>query len=89
MAEIFLMKTMKLFLSFVCYFGTGIAVIDMQRNVAIGDALNMSPKLQEVIFWLFIIFWIIKIVWFIYDHFYLESKERKQTMREKEKNGKK
>ena len=86
MAEIFLMKTIKLFLSFVCYFGTGIAFIDMQRSVSIGETLNISPKLQEIVFWLFIIFWIIKIVWFTYDHFYLESKERKQAMRKKEKN---
>lgn len=79
-----LMKTIKLFLSFVCYFGTGLTFISMKMDNPIGDSLNVSPALQKIVMWLFIIAWIIKIVWFCYDKFYLETKERKQTMRKKE-----
>lgn len=85
MAEILLMKTMKLILSFVCYFGTGIAFIDMQRGVSVGDILNINPKLQEIILWLFIIAWIIKIIWFIVDK-YIQVKERFQKMSETKNN---
>ncbi len=89
MAEILLMKTIKFIISFICYFGTSIAFIDMQRDFDIAETLNVSPALQRIVLWLFIIFWVIKIIWFSYEHFYLETKERKQNMRKKEDNGKK
>lgn len=82
------MKGIKLFISFVCYFGIGIAFIDMQRSIPIGEVLDINPKLQLIVFWLFIIFWIIKILWFTYSRFYLEAKERKQAMNKKDKDEK-
>ena len=82
MAEILLMKTIKLLLTIVCYFGTGIVYIDQELEGAILDALKINPALQKIVLILLIVFWVIRIVWFVYDHFYLESKERKQKLRD-------
>jgi len=82
MAEILLMKAMKLLLSIICYSGTGIVFVDQELEGAIIEALNINPILQKILLWLLIIFWIVKILWFVYDHFYLESKERKQRLKD-------
>ena len=76
------MKTIKLFISIVCYFGTGVVAIDKQLEGAILEALKINPLLQKLILSILILFWIIKVVWFVYDKFHLETKERKQAMRE-------
>ncbi len=79
------MKTMKLLLTIICYSGTGAVFVNQRFEGAIIDALSINPLLQKCILILLIMFWLIRITWFIYDHFYLESKERKQVMREHEK----
>lgn len=76
------MKTLKLFISIACYFGTGLVYVDQELNGAIIEALKINPILQQIALTLLIVLWVIKICWFIYDKFYLESKERKQKMRE-------
>lgn len=76
------MKTMKLLLSIVCYFGSGVVLIDQELEGAIIEALKINPVLQQIVLYLLIMFWVIRILWFVYDHFYLESKERKQKLRE-------
>lgn len=86
MAEIILMKTLKILLSILCYSGTGFIFIDQKLEGAILEALQINPVLKQIILTLLIILWVIKIVWFTYSKFYLESKERKQVMRDKEKN---
>ena len=79
------MKAMKLLLTIVCYSGSGIVLIDQELEGAIIEALKINPILQKIILWLLIILWVIKIFWFVYDKFYLESKERKQKLRDNEK----
>jgi len=76
------MKTMKLFLTIVCYLGGGVVFIDEKIvNGAIQEALNLNPVLQQIILILIIISFAVRLIWFIYDHFYLETKERKQALR--------
>lgn len=85
MAEILsLVKIIKLFLSFTCYFGTGMAVMAIQIPDSIRDTFKITPTLEKFIFWMFIIFWIIKIVWFVVDKI-IQVKERLQDMRKKGK----
>lgn len=76
MAEIIFMKTIKLFITLYCYFGTTIIAFDQVSDVDVADALNVSPAMQHIILWLLVVFWVIKIVWFVYEKFYLERKER-------------
>jgi hypothetical protein len=84
MAEMFLMKTIKLFISVFCYFGTTVIYADQKLEGAIIEALKINPVLQQIILWLLIILWVVKIVWFVYEKFHLETKERKQKMRNNE-----
>lgn len=77
MAEILLMKTIKILISWYCYIGTSFVAIDQLPNVDITKALNIPPAMQYIIIYLLIIFWIVKITWFVYEKFYLESKERR------------
>ena len=84
MAEILLMKAMKLFLSIVCYSGSSIIFVDQKMEGAIIEALQINPLLQNIILYLLILLWVIKIIWFVYDKFYLESKERKQRLKDHE-----
>ena len=76
------MKTIKILLSFSCYFGTGVIYADKQLEGAIAEALKINPLLQKIVLILLILLWVIKIMWFVYDKFYLESKERKQKLRQ-------
>jgi hypothetical protein len=82
MAEIFLMKTIKLLLTIVCYSGSGLVFVDQSLEGAIIDALKINPILQQIILVLLILFWVIRILWFVWDHFYLESKERLKKLKE-------
>ena len=82
MAEILLMKSIKLILSIICYFGSGIVIVDQALEGAIVEALDINPILQTIISILLIIFLIIRILWFVWDHFYLETKERRQNLRQ-------
>lgn len=85
MAEILLMKAMKLLLTIVCYSGSGVVLIDQELEGAIIEALKINPILQNIILYLLVALWVIKILWFIYDKFYLESKERKQKIKDFDK----
>ena len=76
------MKAMKLFLTIVCYSGSGIVLIDQELEGAIIEALKINPILQKILLYLLILLWVIKIIWFVYDKFYLESKERKQRLKD-------
>lgn len=74
------MKTLKAFISFVCYFGTGIIAIDQVTEGVVKQVLNVNPAAQQIIMYLLIVFWIIKIVWFVLDK-NLETQERRLDMR--------
>lgn len=84
-----IIKILELVLSFLCYLGAGMSIIAMQIPDSIRDAMKINPALEEIFWYIFIVFIIIKIVWFVISKFWLETKERKQIMREKEKNAKK
>lgn len=84
MAEILLMKAMKILLSIVCYSGSGIILIDQELEGAIIEALQINPALQKIILYLLILLWVIKIIWFVVDKI-LQVQERKQVMRDNEK----
>ena len=83
MAEILLMKAMKILLSIVCYSGSGIVLVDQELEGAIIEALQINPTLQKIILYLLIFLWVIKIIWFVIDKI-LQYQERKQAMRKKE-----
>ena len=88
MAEIYLMKSLKAFISMICYFGTGVVAIDVfiQKGIeaAMNESLVVNPAAKQIIFYLLIFFWIIKIVWFVFDKFHLERQERNLKMRKTE-----
>lgn len=77
------MKAIKLYLTVICSLGGGVVFVDQKvLDGAIEDALNLNPVLQQIILTLIVISFIIRLIWFVYDKFYLETKERKQAMRE-------
>jgi len=76
------MKGLKAFLAWSSWLGTGFLFLD--ELVDVKEVIKMSERDQKIIVYIVILFWIIRIAWFVYDKFYLESKERKQVMREKE-----
>ena len=80
MAEMALMKSLKLLLTVICYFGGGIAIVDEVTDGAIVEAVKPSPAAQEIIICLFIILLVLKIAWFTYEKFHLERKERNLKM---------
>lgn len=80
MAEILLMKSIKAFLAWYCYLGTGVIAIDQVTGIDIPQSLNMSPGAQQIVIALLIVFWVVKIAWFVYDKFHLERQERNLSM---------
>lgn len=78
------MKSIKLFISYVCYFGTGFVVTDQLLEGLITDKIQVNQATQNIVVYLLILFWLVKTVWFIYDKFHLETRERKQNMRKTE-----
>ena len=81
MAEILLMKTLKLLIGWFCYVGTSFIAVDQLPGIDLNKALDVPPAMQYIIIYMLIIFWVIKIGWFVYDKFYLETKERKLNMK--------
>jgi len=79
MAEMLLMESLKLFIAYICYFGTGVLALDQLTEGAIKEAIRVSPIAQNIIMWLLIAFWVIKIIWFIIDK-RLVYKERNLEM---------
>jgi hypothetical protein len=75
MGEILLMKTLKAFITYICYFGTGFVAMDKLLEGVLKDSLTISPAMQSIILGLLVAFWIVKIGWFIVDK-YVNVKER-------------
>ncbi len=80
MAEILLMKTIKILIAWYCYLGSGLVAVAQLPGVDIVKAMNINPSLQRIAIYLLIVMWLVKIVWFIYDKFHLERRERNLKM---------
>ena len=86
MAEIILMKTLKLFLAWICYIGAGVILIEQVTGADLEKLTQIPDPAKEIILWMLIVFWCIKIAWYVIDKV-LTIKERGQKMRiEKGKN---
>jgi len=83
MQEIIIAKAAKLLLSWVCYGGTSMVIVNQTLDNTLVELLKVHPKLQNVVVILLIIFWLIKICWYVFDK-RLEWLERKQKMRHEE-----
>lgn len=79
MAEIILMKTLKLLLAWICYIGAGAVFIDQVTGIGLDDILLLPDPAKDIILWMLIVFWCIKIVWFVVDKV-LTFRERNQKM---------
>ena len=80
MAEILLMKTIKLIISWYCYIGTSIVAMDQLPGIDLTKSIKIPTAMQHIIIYLLIVFWVVKISWFVYDKFYLNRKERNLQM---------
>lgn len=80
MAEILLMKTIKILIGWYCYVGTSIIAIDQVTGLDIPSNLEMSQATQQIVIYLLVVFWVVKIAWFVYDKFHLERQERNLKM---------
>jgi hypothetical protein len=86
MAEIILMKTLKLLITWICYIGAGFVLVEQITGVDLEKLTNIPEPAKEILLWMLIVLWCIKIVWYVIDKV-LTIKERSQKLKiEKGKN---
>lgn len=74
----------RAFINSFAYMGLLIGVDQELLSGSIMQYIQLSPIMANIVVFMGIVMWFIKGSWFIYDHFYLERKERLKKLKQDE-----
>lgn len=75
----------KAFINVFAYMGLMLGIDQELFAGSVMHYIQLSPILSNMVVFMGIVMWLIKGMWFVYDHFYLERKERIKKLNQDDK----